>query len=59
MVTDNGIKTYVCSEKVHSGCTTEDQCTWVAISRLMLVGLDEVCTRLVEGVNKVKAGRFG
>ena len=36
MVTENGIQTYVCSEKeVHSGRTTEDQRTRVAIFRIL------------------------
>ena len=36
MVTENGIQTYVCSEKkVHSGRTTQDQCTWVDILRII------------------------
>ena len=36
MLTEYGIQTYACSEKeVRSGRMTEDQCTWVAISRIM------------------------
>ena len=36
MVTNNGIQTYACSEEeVHSGCTTKDQCTQVAILWMM------------------------
>ena len=35
MITANSIWTYICFEKVHSGCMTKDQCTWVAILRIM------------------------
>ena len=35
MVTANSIQTYVCFDKVHSGHTTEYQCTRVAISLIM------------------------
>ena len=36
MVTENGIQTYVCSEKeVHSGRKTKDQCTQAAILWIM------------------------